>query len=171
MCPLCSLIFFAGWCWRQKASGQSYWQMRLHAGRLFYALNSSNLIGAILAVSFLFMFAFHCEQNLREAIATYRNNILRQPDEMKREASLSFFVEYLERYYFLICFAVYVHSVSSAHQTTLSVEVSFSDWMRARPELYSILRRWDMATWLYKCQQYIQLVRVYAAQIMFPSWD
>lgn len=80
-------------------------------------------------------------QNLREAIATYRNNILRQPDEMKREASLSFFVEYLERYYFLICFAVYVHSVSSAHQTTLSVEVSFSDWMRARPELYSILRR------------------------------
>ncbi|TVU46304.1 hypothetical protein EJB05_05830 [Eragrostis curvula] len=80
-------------------------------------------------------------QNLREAIATYRNSILRQPDEMKREASLSFFVEYLERYYFLICFAVYVHSVSSAHPTTFSVEVSFSDWMRARPELYSILRR------------------------------
>lgn len=79
-------------------------------------------------------------QNLREAIATYRNSTLRQPDEMKREASLSFFVEYLERYYFLICFAVYVHSVSSAHQATSS-EVSFSDWMRERPELYSILRR------------------------------
>ncbi|KQK14315.1 paladin [Brachypodium distachyon] len=79
-------------------------------------------------------------QNLREAIATYRSSTLRQPDEMKREASLSFFVEYLERYYFLICFAVYVHSVSSAHQATSS-EVSFSDWMRARPELYSILRR------------------------------
>lgn len=79
-------------------------------------------------------------QNLREAIATYRNSTLRQPDEMKREASLSFFVEYLERYYFLICFAVYVHSVSSAHQATSS-GVSFSDWMRARPELYSILRR------------------------------
>ena len=83
---------------------------------------------------------YHCEQNLREAIATYRNSTLRQPDEMKREASLSFFVEYLERYYFLICFAVYVHSVSSAHQATSS-EVSFSDWMRERPELYSILRR------------------------------
>ncbi|KAG8062672.1 hypothetical protein GUJ93_ZPchr0003g17250 [Zizania palustris] len=80
-------------------------------------------------------------QNLREAIATYRNSILRQPDEMKREASLSFFVEYLERYYFLICFAVYVHSVYSAQQPTFSEEVSFSDWMRARPELYSILRR------------------------------
>jgi hypothetical protein len=91
---------------------------------------------------FLFIcLIFCCEQNLREAIATYRNSILRQSDEMKREASLSFFVEYLERYYFLICFAVYVHSVSSAHQTTFSVEVSFSDWMRARPELYSILRR------------------------------
>ncbi|KAF0922499.1 hypothetical protein E2562_037404 [Oryza meyeriana var. granulata] len=80
-------------------------------------------------------------QNLREAIATYRNSILRQPDEMKREASLSFFVEYLERYYFLICFAVYVHSVCSAQQSNFSEEVSFSDWMRARPELYSILRR------------------------------
>uniref|UniRef100_A0ACD5X255 Uncharacterized protein n=1 Tax=Avena sativa TaxID=4498 RepID=A0ACD5X255_AVESA len=79
-------------------------------------------------------------QNLREAIATYRNSTLRQPDEMKREASLSFFVEYLERYYFLICFAVYVHSVSSAHHATSS-EVSFPDWMRERPELYSILRR------------------------------
>uniref|UniRef100_A0ACD5WWN1 Uncharacterized protein n=1 Tax=Avena sativa TaxID=4498 RepID=A0ACD5WWN1_AVESA len=79
-------------------------------------------------------------QNLREAIATYRSSTLRQPDEMKREASLSFFVEYLERYYFLICFAVYVHSVSSAHHATSS-EVSFSDWMRERPELYSILRR------------------------------
>ncbi|XP_062074909.1 uncharacterized protein LOC133778914 [Humulus lupulus] len=49
-------------------------------------------------------------QNLREAIATYRNSILRQPDEMKREALLSFFV-------------------------------NFADWKRARPELYSILRR------------------------------
>lgn len=53
-------------------------------------------------------------QNLREAIGTYRNNILRQPDEMKREASLCYFVDYLE---------------------------SFADWMRARPELYSIIRR------------------------------
>ncbi|KAG5119632.1 hypothetical protein JHK82_034052 [Glycine max] len=39
-------------------------------------------------------------QNLHEAIATYRNSILRQPDEMKREPSQSFFVEYVERYYF-----------------------------------------------------------------------
>ncbi|PNY08399.1 paladin-like protein, partial [Trifolium pratense] len=80
-------------------------------------------------------------QNLREAIATYRNSILRQPDEMKREASLSFFVEYLERYYFLICFAVYIHSEMAALQAMSASHSSFADWMRARPELYSIIRR------------------------------
>ncbi|KAK9950366.1 hypothetical protein M0R45_005859 [Rubus argutus] len=76
-------------------------------------------------------------QNLREAIAIYRNSILRQPDEMKREASLSFFMEYLERYYFLICFAVYIHSLRSSS----SDHSSFADWMKARPELHSIIRR------------------------------
>jgi len=60
---------------------------------------------------------------------------------MKREASLSFFVEYLERYYFLICFAVYIHTERAALHAVSSDHISFSDWMRARPELYSILRR------------------------------
>eukprot|EP00268_Persea_americana_P018041 TRINITY_DN18855_c0_g1_i4.p1 TRINITY_DN18855_c0_g1~~TRINITY_DN18855_c0_g1_i4.p1 ORF type:complete len:1287 (-),score=280.78 TRINITY_DN18855_c0_g1_i4:321-4181(-) len=80
-------------------------------------------------------------QNLREAIATYRNSIHRQPDEMKREASLSFFVEYLERYYFLICFAVYIHTERAALHPIASGQSCFADWMSARPELYSILRR------------------------------
>ncbi|CAM8986438.1 unnamed protein product [Rhodiola kirilowii] len=80
-------------------------------------------------------------QNLREAIATYRNNILRQADELKRETSLSFFVEYLERYYFLICFAVYIHTERSALDPNSSDYNNFSDWMQARPELYSIIRR------------------------------
>lgn len=80
-------------------------------------------------------------QNLREAIATYRNSILRQSDEMKREASLSFFVEYLERYYFLICFAVYLYTERGALQLESPRHCSFSDWMTARPELYSIIRR------------------------------
>ncbi|WCJ22568.1 Paladin [Euphorbia peplus] len=80
-------------------------------------------------------------QNLREAIGNYRNSILRQPDEMKREALLSFFVEYLERYYFLICFAVYIHSERDALRSSSFGHSSFADWMRARPELYSILRR------------------------------
>ncbi|KAK8630439.1 hypothetical protein V6N13_079231 [Hibiscus sabdariffa] len=80
-------------------------------------------------------------QNLREAIATYRNSILRQPDEMKREAALSFFVEYLERYYFLICFAVYIHSERASLRSSSSDHTSFADWMKARPELYSIIRR------------------------------
>ncbi|KAK9086163.1 hypothetical protein Syun_028557 [Stephania yunnanensis] len=80
-------------------------------------------------------------QNLREAIAAYRNSILRQPDEMKREASLSFFVEYLERYYFLICFTVYIHTERAGLRPGSTVLSSFTDWMKARPELYSILRR------------------------------
>ncbi|XP_051141675.1 uncharacterized protein LOC127258753 isoform X2 [Andrographis paniculata] len=80
-------------------------------------------------------------QNLREAIACYRSSILCQADEMKREASLSFFVEYLERYYFLICFAVYLHTERENLLPICSTQCSFTEWMRARPELYSILRR------------------------------
>lgn len=82
---------------------------------------------------------FSWYQNLREAIVGYRNSIQRQADEKKREAALSYFVEYLERYYFLICFAVYIHTDQSA---LLPDRVpTFQQWMRARPELYSILRR------------------------------
>uniref|UniRef100_A0A7I4E3I3 Paladin n=1 Tax=Physcomitrium patens TaxID=3218 RepID=A0A7I4E3I3_PHYPA len=81
-------------------------------------------------------------QNLREAIASYRSSIVRQADEKKRAAGLSFFVEYLERYYFLICFAVYIHTdktcLGSTHRPG---QGGFEQWMRDRPELYSILRR------------------------------
>lgn len=80
-------------------------------------------------------------QNLREAIAGYRSSILHQDDEMKREASLSYFVEYLERYYFLICFAVYLHTEREALHPSSPGRCSFFEWMRARPELYSVLRR------------------------------
>ncbi|XP_042044508.1 paladin-like isoform X2 [Salvia splendens] len=80
-------------------------------------------------------------QNLREAISSYRSSILCQADEMKKEASLSFFVEYLERYYFLICFAVYLHTERDALYPISPAQCSFTEWMRARPELYSILRR------------------------------
>ncbi|GER55121.1 paladin [Striga asiatica] len=80
-------------------------------------------------------------QNLREAIAHYRSSILCQDDEMKREASLSFFVEYLERYYFLICFSVYLHMERETLFPISPGQCSFTEWMRARPELYSILRR------------------------------
>ncbi|XP_052174922.1 uncharacterized protein LOC127789885 isoform X2 [Diospyros lotus] len=80
-------------------------------------------------------------QNLREAIATYRNSILHQPDEMKKEASLCSFVDYLERYYYLICFAVYLHTGRAALHPGHLNKSSFAEWMDARPELYSILRR------------------------------
>ncbi|GKB85212.1 paladin isoform X1 [Tanacetum coccineum] len=86
-------------------------------------------IGLCLAVSL----------NLGEAIATYRNSILCQPDEMNKEALLSFFVEYLERYYYLICFAVYLHTERAVNHPTTPAH--FYDWMKARPELYAIIRR------------------------------
>ncbi|KAK1398683.1 Paladin [Heracleum sosnowskyi] len=80
-------------------------------------------------------------QNLREAIATYRNSILRQSDEMKRAALLSFFVEYLERYYYLICFSVYLHTERAALDPGSSSHCSFYEWMKSRPELYTIIQR------------------------------
>lgn len=61
---------------------------------------------------------------------------------MKREAALSFFMEYLERYYFLICFTVYIHSERAALRSSSFGHSSFADWMKARPELYSIIRRY-----------------------------
>eukprot|EP00897_Mesotaenium_endlicherianum_P000190 jgi/Mesen1/10171/ME000076S09681 len=66
---------------------------------------------------------------------------LTRADEKKREAALSFFMEYLERYYFLICFAVYIHTDPTAMEARARGEGSFQPWMRSRPELYSILRR------------------------------
>eukprot|EP00850_Spirogloea_muscicola_P002322 SM000009S23451 [mRNA] locus=s9:35424:44183:- [translate_table: standard] len=80
-------------------------------------------------------------QNLREAILGYRNGIHRQADEKKREAALSNFVEYLERYYFLICFAVYLHTNPYSSKGQTPIEGGFQAWMKDRPELYSILRR------------------------------
>ena len=93
------------------------------------------------AIFLSFFFLIFLMQNLREAIAGYRNSIHRQADEKKRESALYFFVEYLERYYFLICFAVYIHTDQSALFSHSSEQGSFQDWMKARPELYSILRR------------------------------
>lgn len=107
-------------------------------------------------------------QNLREAIATYRNSIMRQPDEMKREASLSFFVEYLERYYFLICFAVYLHTERAALHARSPDQSSFADWMKARPELYSIIRRY---TSLYLVRNRIWVISIlhHYVKLMFLS--
>eukprot|EP01018_Ginkgo_biloba_P004364 Gb_39663 [translate_table: standard] len=81
-------------------------------------------------------------QNLREAIVVYRNSVHHQADEKKREVSLTNFVQYLERYYFLICFAVYINTDQRALSPYSSQQSSFVEWMRSRPELYSILRRY-----------------------------
>jgi hypothetical protein len=70
-------------------------------------------------------------------------------DEKKREAALSAFVEYLERYYFLICFTVFLSTDAFARPSSPvngkhwdGKEGGFQMWMKARPELYSVLRRW-----------------------------
>ncbi|GJP69891.1 hypothetical protein CLOP_g893 [Closterium sp. NIES-67] len=134
----------------------------------------------------------HCAamQNLREAILGYRNRIHRHSDEKRRQAALSLFVAYLERYYMLLCFSAFLHSLTSPAASTPSSITSqalpspsvshskaddapshvrvqetpskerfslldglaatqalreakggFQRWMKARPELYSILRR------------------------------
>ncbi|CAA7038970.1 unnamed protein product [Microthlaspi erraticum] len=86
----------------------------------------------------------HCGsvQNLLEAIQIYRTSILNQVDEKKKEAAHSFFVEYLERYHLLICFAVYLLSQDASLQPGSRGHVSFADWMEAT-ELNTILSRRD----------------------------
>ncbi|CAI5507986.1 unnamed protein product [Closterium sp. Naga37s-1] len=147
----------------------------------------------------------HCAsmQNLREAILGYRNRIHRHSDEKRRQAALNLFVAYLERYYMLVCFSAFLHSLTAPHASTPSsittsqalpspspslshgkaddppsahvraqeahtrgqephtpgrerfslldglaatqalrdAKGGFQRWMKARPELYSILRR------------------------------
>eukprot|EP00271_Cylindrocystis_brebissonii_P022366 TRINITY_DN8584_c2_g1_i1.p1 TRINITY_DN8584_c2_g1~~TRINITY_DN8584_c2_g1_i1.p1 ORF type:complete len:1580 (+),score=309.80 TRINITY_DN8584_c2_g1_i1:485-5224(+) len=82
-------------------------------------------------------------QNLREAILSYRNAIQRQPDEKKRQAALTNFQEYLERYYFLICFAVFLRTDPQALEARVPGQTTggFQNWMKQRPELYSVLRK------------------------------
>lgn len=127
--------------WFYAGASLSIFVAVLHAVRVLTNI-WDNLITPVTIDSILnYYFLWFSLQNLREAIASYRSSILCQADEMKREASLSFFVEYLERYYFLICFAVYLHTERDAIYPVSPDRCSFTEWMRARPELYSILRR------------------------------
>jgi len=47
-------------------------------------------------------------QNLREAIASYRSRLLNEEKERKRATLMAVCLEYLERYYMLICFSSYI---------------------------------------------------------------
>jgi hypothetical protein len=78
-------------------------------------------------------------QNLREAIAGYRSRILSESKEHKRAAITAVCLQYLERYYILIAFAGYLVSPKFAPGSPL--HASFPEWMKARPELRSILYR------------------------------
>jgi hypothetical protein len=77
-------------------------------------------------------------QNLREAIASYRSRLLNEEKERKRATLMAVCLEYLERYYMLICFASYItwpkFSPSSPEHVT------FQDWTDSRPELRCVMQ-------------------------------
>jgi hypothetical protein len=78
-------------------------------------------------------------QNLREAIASYRGRIFYEANDTRRQSLLQVCLEYLERYFVLICFVSYV---CGAHFPPGSpAALSFGEWLAARPELRSILER------------------------------
>lgn len=78
-------------------------------------------------------------QNLREAIANYRNRIFQERNEMRRQSILQVCLEYLDRYYSLIAFSAYLDD--PAFNLGRKNHVPFSEWVRARPELKGILQR------------------------------
>ncbi|KIY98140.1 hypothetical protein MNEG_9823 [Monoraphidium neglectum] len=76
-------------------------------------------------------------QNLREAIAQYRGRVLAETKERRRATLVAVCLEYLERYYMLICFSSYLcwskFDPDSEHHTP------YPDWVASRPELRSVL--------------------------------
>ncbi|PSC67685.1 paladin isoform X1 [Micractinium conductrix] len=78
-------------------------------------------------------------QNLREAIASYRGRMFYEANDARRQSLLQVCLEYLERYFTLICFASYI---SGAHFPPGSPNsLTFGEWLGGRPELRSILER------------------------------
>lgn len=78
-------------------------------------------------------------QNLREAIASYRNRIYYDTNDARRQSLLQVCLEYLERYYFLIAFTAYLSGPS--FDPGGADHTSFAEWWRHRPELRSVLER------------------------------
>ncbi|GBF92770.1 paladin [Raphidocelis subcapitata] len=76
-------------------------------------------------------------QNLREAIAQYRGRVLAEAKERRRAAMMAVCLEYLERYYMLICFASYL--CWSKFDPDSPTHIPFPEWTASRPELRSVL--------------------------------
>ncbi|KAI8474087.1 MAG: inositol hexakisphosphate-domain-containing protein [Monoraphidium minutum] len=76
-------------------------------------------------------------QNLREATAQYRGRILAEAKERRRAALMAVCLEYLERYYMLICFSSYL--CWSKFDPNSPHHIPFPDWTASRPELRSVL--------------------------------
>lgn len=75
-------------------------------------------------------------QNLREAIAGYRNRLIHESNEHKRNALLHVCLEYLERYYVMIAFTAYISNQD--FDPLSSKQATFGAFMKDRSEL----RRW-----------------------------
>lgn len=71
-------------------------------------------------------------QNLREAIAGYRNRLMHESNDNKRNALLHVCLEYLERYYVLIAFTAFI---MDPHFNPLnSKQPTFGQFMKSRSE-------------------------------------
>ena len=71
-------------------------------------------------------------QNLREAIAGYRNRLMHESNDNKRNALLHVCLEYLERYYVLIAFTAYLRDKDFNPQN--SKQPTFGQFIKSRSE-------------------------------------
>jgi hypothetical protein len=74
-------------------------------------------------------------QNLREAILHYRRAFNNQTDVRIRRAALNRGIEYLERYYMLICFAGFLGSDDFCPDHPPESGGVFKAWVQRRPEI------------------------------------
>ncbi|KAL4440251.1 hypothetical protein ABPG75_003252 [Micractinium tetrahymenae] len=95
--------------------------------------------GAAKAVLDAVIDACSAMQNLREAIASYRGRMFYESNDARRQSLLQVCLEYLERYFTLICFSSFI---SGAHFPPGGPNsLTFGEWLAARSELRSILER------------------------------
>lgn len=69
------------------------------------------------------------EQNLREAILTFRRYLVAAKDEVKKAEAYRRGLEYLERYYVLISYAVYLAETDIAAAQYVGPAQAVCDWL------------------------------------------
>lgn len=85
-------------------------------------------------------------QNLRQDIVEVVSKSKMAPDPHHREAAYERAIDYLKRYYMLICFTAYLHDRKEQHLTqgVQPWSQTFTEWMKKHPELYSLLDSIDL---------------------------